>query len=60
MACSYAFTGKDGKPVLITGKENFKAWLAENLDTAVPGWDGKAKFSTKSKPQAATSRGGSP
>ena len=60
MACSYAFTGKDGKPVLITGKENFKAWLVENLDTAVPGWDGKAKFSTKSKPQAATSRGGSP
>ena len=60
MACSYAFTGKDGKPVLITGKENFKAWLAENLDTAVPGWDGKAKFSTKSKPHAATSRGGSP
>ena len=40
MACSYAFTGNDGKPVLITGKENFKAWLAENLDTAVPGWDG--------------------
>ena len=45
MACSYAFTGKDGKPVLIAGKENFKAWLVENLDTAVPGWDGKAKFS---------------
>lgn len=50
MACSYAFTGKDGKPVLITGKENFKAWLAENLDTAVPGWDGKANSSKPNAP----------
>jgi hypothetical protein len=45
---------------LKSGKENFKAWLAENLDTAVPGWNKKAKFSTKGKPQAATSRGGAP
>src|SRR5574343_1587210 len=46
MACSYAYTDSDGNPVLITGKANFQAWLAENLDKVAPGWNGKeAKFS---------------
>lgn len=39
MACSYAYTDSDGKPVLITGKANFQAWLAENLDKVAPGWN---------------------
>ena len=49
MTCSYAFTDANGKPVLITGKESFKAYLVSgglaNFGINPQSDKGEAKFS---------------
>ena len=49
MTCSYAFTDANGKPVLITGKESFKAYLVSgglaNFNINLQSDKGEAKFS---------------
>lgn len=49
MTCSYAFTDANGKPVLITGKESFKAYLVSgglaNFGINLQSDKGEAKFS---------------
>ena len=65
MTCSYAFTGQDGKPVLITGKESFKAYLVSgglaNFGINLQSDKGEAKLSVanqEAKPENAKSSRG--